>query len=166
MPRSGVGKTRAMLPWSLEAPGMIPSGCGEPEDGPDYLKGSCAVRSEAEGSSITIRGGEGGALLFDVRDSAGAVLVTCGPFATICRLEAALAAMGAAAGLPWQSAHEHSEETVLRVGRRKIRLQGKLTESVVQLALQAVADGRIIDERPPARRRHDLTGRRCDLSDG
>lgn len=50
MPRSGVGKTRAMLPWSLEAPGMIPSGCGEPEDGPDYLEGSCALRSEAEGS--------------------------------------------------------------------------------------------------------------------
>lgn len=122
--------------------------------------------SEAGETLVRIRSGKAGHVLFEVRGRAGEVLATSGPYPTICRLEAALASMCAAVGTAWRTTPSSSDETLLQIGRRRVSLQGPLTDGEVQLVIQAVAGARILDERPEARRRQDLTGLRCDFSHG
>ena len=122
--------------------------------------------TEAGETSVRIRSGNAGHTLFEVRGQAGEVLATSGPYPTICRLEAALASMCAAGGTAWRTIPSSSEETLLQVGRRRVSLQGTLTDGEVQVVIQAVAIARILDQRPEARRRQDLTSLRCDFSHG
>lgn len=122
--------------------------------------------SEEGETFVRIRSSNAGHVHFEVRGRAGEVLATSAPYPTICRLEAALATMRVAGGAAWRSTPSSSDETLLQVGRRRVSLQGTLTDDKVQLVIQAVAGARILDDRPEARRRQDLTGLRCDFSHG
>ncbi|WP_148210900.1 hypothetical protein [Methylibium petroleiphilum] len=124
------------------------------------------MKLESGRASIVIRTGTPGTVVFEVMGSTGEVLAKSMPFPTICRLEAALASMGAAVDGTWRATCGPEGGTLLLVGRRRIPLHGTPSEAEVSLAIQVVAEARIIDLRPEGRRRQDLTGLRCDLSDG
>lgn len=114
-------------------------------------------------AAVVIRSGDGGTVGFEVRDSDGRTLATSAPFATICRLEAALATLAGAAAEEWKVAASLTG-SVITVGRRKVHLREPLAQAEVATVIHAAAIARIEDLRPANRRRQDLSGLRCDLS--
>lgn len=114
-------------------------------------------------AAVVIRSGDGGTVGFEVRSPDGRTLATSAPFATICRLEAALATLAGAAAEAWKVAAS-PRGSVVSVGRRKVQLREPLAQDEVAAVIHATAIARIEDLRPANRRRQDLTGLRCDLS--
>ena len=114
-------------------------------------------------AAVVIHCGEEGTVGFEVRDLDGRALATSAPFATICRLEAALATLAGAAAQEWKVATSPTG-SVVGVDRRKVQLREPLAQAEVAADIHAAAVARIEDRRPANRRRQDLSGRRCDLS--
>lgn len=114
-------------------------------------------------AAVVVRSGDGGTVGFEVRGADGRTLATSAPFATICRLEAALATLAGASAEAWKVAAAPGG-SVVSVGRRKVQLREPLAQSEVAAVIDAAAVARIEDLRPANRRRQDLTGLRCDLS--
>jgi hypothetical protein len=113
--------------------------------------------------AVIVRSGDDGTVIFEVRDPVGKTLATSAPFATICRLEAALTTLAGAAAQGWSAIHQPAG-AIICVGRRKVQLDAGLSDAEIAAAIDAAAAARIVDERAPNRRRHDLSGLRCDLS--
>lgn len=116
-------------------------------------------------AAVVIRSGDEGAVGFEVRGPDGRALATSTPFATICRLEAALATLAGAAAKEW-TVTTSPAGSVVSVGRRKVKLREPMAQAQVAAVIRAAAGARIEDLRPASRRRQDLSGLRCDLSDG
>lgn len=116
-------------------------------------------------AAVVIHSGDEGTVGFEVRDPDGRALATSAPFASICRLEAALATLAGAAAQEWKVATLPTC-SVVTVGRRKVQLREPLAQAEVAAVIHAAAVARIEDRRPANRRRQDLSGLRCDLSDG
>lgn len=114
-------------------------------------------------TAVVIRSGGEGTVGFEVRGPDGRSLATSAPFATICRLEAALATLAGAAAQDWKVATLPTG-SVVSVGRRKVQLREPLSQAEVATVINAAAVARIEDLRPANRRRQDLSGLRCDLS--
>lgn len=110
-------------------------------------------------AAVVIRSGDEGAAGFEVRGP------TSAPFATNCRLEAALATLAGAAAKEW-TVTTSPAGSVVSVGRRKVKLREPMAQAEVAAVIRAAAGARIEDLRPASRRRQDLSGLRCDLSDG
>lgn len=114
-------------------------------------------------ATVVIHSGDEGTLGFEVRGPDGRALATSTPFATICRLEAALATLAGAAAQEWKVTTLPTG-SVVSVGRRKVQLREPLAQAEVAAVIHAAAAARIEDRRPANRRRQDLSGLRCDLS--
>ncbi len=107
-------------------------------------------------------------LVFEVQDSTGALLARSTPFTSICKLEAGLSVLTAAA--------RESEAAIISVddnttsvtpgGRRsRVLLEGKLLPESRRVLLAGVLEAVVVDDRPPNERRIDLSGPVCALTD-
>jgi hypothetical protein len=100
-------------------------------------------------------------LYFEIHVNDGVHVVTSEPFSTFCKLETGLAFHVAAAQTPNALSVQASGDSTkvgLRSQRGRVRLLGQHPEQVVQRVISAVSNAQVIDERPPAQRRTDLSG--------
>jgi len=105
-------------------------------------------------------------LHFEVDDAAGRRIATSLSFETICRPESGLATLVEVSQSATSAAIEHDAHATsigLQTRRGRVRFVRELPESKVRELLLGASTARVIDERPAAQRRGDLTGRRCDL---
>ncbi len=106
-------------------------------------------------------------LVFEVASSSGTLLARSNPYISICKLEAALSVLTAAAkAAKAVSIDTDGHTTWVTPGGRKSRvaLEGGLSDDRVTHLLMGVASATVIDDRPPEARRSDLSGRLCDLA--
>lgn len=106
-------------------------------------------------------------LVFEVVDGAGKLLARSLPYTTICKLEAGLSVLSAAAESAHRTEFADDEPTTWvmpAVGRRRVALEGRHgSDALVQL-LQGIPQAELVDERPAAERRTDLSGQLCELT--
>jgi hypothetical protein len=117
-------------------------------------------------STIRIKRSGPGKLYFEVHVEGAIPVLTSAYYSTICKMEAGLALLFAAARSPNHLLVEpHGDAT--RVGlndrRGRVPFVGQLSESLVQSTISTIGSAQVIDDRPPEQRRTDLSGRLCDL---
>ncbi|MFT3953795.1 MAG: hypothetical protein QM722_05185 [Piscinibacter sp.] len=106
-------------------------------------------------------------LVFEVASSSGGLLARSAPYASICKLEAGLTVLRAAAESAEAAAVETDGATTwVRPGDRRSRvaLKGMLSTDLVAQVLAGLPSAVIVDDRPPSERRADLSGQFCDLA--
>lgn len=117
-------------------------------------------------STIRIKRSGPGKVFFEVHAEGAIPVLTSAHYRTICKMEAGLALLFAAAHSPSALLIEPGEDA-MRIGlknkRGRVTFDGQLSESMVQSAMSTIASAQVIDDRPPERRRTDLSGRLCDL---
>jgi hypothetical protein len=107
-------------------------------------------------------------LVFEVLDSTGTFLARSTPLTTICKLEARLSVLTAAARGPEAAVVVNSGRTtsVTPGGRRsRVVLEGELHPDRQRDLLAGIQDAAVVDHRPESERRADLSGPLCDLTD-
>jgi hypothetical protein len=107
-------------------------------------------------------------LVFEVLASTGTLLARSTPFATICKLEAGLSVLTAAARGPEAAVVVNSGSTtsVTPGGRRsRVVLEGELHPGRQRQLLAGILDATVVDDRPESERRADLSGPLCVLTD-
>jgi hypothetical protein len=117
-------------------------------------------------STIRIKRSGPGKLFFEVHSEGAIPALTSAHYSTICKMEAGLALLFAAARSPGALRME-PDEGAMRIGlkgkRGRVTFVGQLSESMVQIVMPTIASAHVIDDRPPEQRRADLSGRLCDL---
>jgi len=106
-------------------------------------------------------------LVFEVQNSNGRLLARSRPYTTICTLEASLSVLTAAAHAGHRVEHSEGDRTTFVMpvsSRRRVELEGPLQPGAVADLLEGLPAALIVDERPAAERRSDLSGRLCELS--
>lgn len=119
-------------------------------------------------STIRIKRSGPGRLLFEIHVDGATPLLTSAHYSSICKMEAGLALLVAAARSPSDLLVEPAADTVkvgLKDKRGRVTFVGQVSETLVQGAMSTIASAQVIDERPPERRRTALSGRLCDLHD-
>lgn len=117
-------------------------------------------------STIRIKRSGPGRLFFEVHAEGAIPLLTSAHYSTICKMEAGLALLVAAARSPSTLLVEPTADTVkigMKDKRGRVTFVGQISETLVQRAMSTIASAQVIDERPPEQRRTDLSGRLCDL---
>lgn len=107
-------------------------------------------------------------LVFEVLDSTSTLLARSAPFTTICKMEAGLSVLTAAARRPETAVVLNSGSTtsVTPGGRRsRVVLEGELHPGRQRQLLAGILDAAVVDDRPESERRADLSGPLCDLTD-
>lgn len=107
-------------------------------------------------------------LVFEVLTSTGTLLARSTPFATICKLEAGLSILTAAARGPETPVVVVAGTTtsVTPGGRRsRVVLEGELRSARQRQLLAGILEAAVLDDRPESERRADLSGPLCDLTD-
>jgi hypothetical protein len=118
--------------------------------------------------TIRIKKGAPRHLVFEVLDSKGALLARSTPFASICKLEAGLALLVAAA--------RESEAAVINIDgsttsvtpadrRTRVRFEGTVPPERLRVLFNGLLEAVVVDDRSPSERRKDLSGVLCDLTD-
>lgn len=124
------------------------------------------VERDSVNAEVTIRIDERAGLFYEVRDHAGHAIARSTTFASICKLEESLAALYRACAAKERCTWSiESGVTTLRFGstRRAFRIQGALQSVHIEQLLECVAVGRLVDARPPERRRTDLSQGSCRI---
>lgn len=107
-------------------------------------------------------------LVFEVLASTGTLLARSAPFATICKLEAGLSVLTAAArGAETAVVVSSGSTTSLSPGGRRSRvvLEGELRPVQQRELLAGILEAAVVDDRRESERRADLSGPLCDLTD-
>jgi hypothetical protein len=106
-------------------------------------------------------------LVFEVLASTGTLLARSTPFATICKLEAGLSVLTAAARAPETVVVSSGSTTSVSPGGRRSRvvLEGELRPGQQRELLSGILEAAVVDDRPESERRADLSGPLCDLTD-
>ncbi len=107
-------------------------------------------------------------LVFEVQGSTGALLARSTPFTSICKLEAGLSVLTAAARESESAIISVDDNTtsVTPAGRRsRVLLEGKLPPEHRRVLFAGILEAVVVDDRPPNERRDDLSGPLCVLTD-
>lgn len=112
---------------------------------------------------VVILNVHGSELRFHVQDAEGTFCGTSAAFSSICSLEAALQTLASAALVEWKLSTLPTG-SLIKVGRRKVAFEDQLSLRAASKLIRIATTARLDDRRPANRRRHDLTGLRCDLS--
>lgn len=106
-------------------------------------------------------------LVFEIENSQGVLLARSASYTSICKLEAGLSVLTAAADKAEHAAINTDGETtwVRPEGRRtRVALDGQLGADLIAQVLLGVPSAMVIDDRPASERRADLSGQLCDLT--
>lgn len=118
-------------------------------------------------STIRIKRSGPGKLYFEVYVDGAIPVLTSAYYSSICKMEAGLTLLFAAASSPNDLLVEPNIDGT-RVGlkdrRGRVPFVGRLAESLVQRAMCTIASAEVVDDRPPEQRRTDLSGSLCDLN--
>jgi len=107
-------------------------------------------------------------LVFEVVSATGALLARSAPFVSICKLEAGLSILTAAArGAESAVVNIDGNNTsVAPAGQRsRVLLEGNLHPEHRRVLFAGITEAVVIDARPPKERRDDLSGPLCGLID-
>ena len=105
-------------------------------------------------------------LVFEVLDGTGSLLARSAPYPSICKLEAGLAMLMAAAQESDRAVIDRGDSSTAigPVGRRgRVHVQGNLSRGRIQKLLASVPKAVVRDERSAGERRYDLSGPLCHL---
>lgn len=129
--------------------------------------GYATVRGAQMNSTIRIKRSGRGKLYFEVYVEGASPVLASGHYSSICKMEAGLALLFAAASSPDDLLVESDEEATrvgLRGKRGRVPFVGRLAETMVRRAICTIASAQVVDDRPPEQRRTDLSGSLCDIN--